>query len=108
MHFHQLFLELSQKVICPQCKQKISPLSLELRSSNENSCVFEATCDKCGNIANISAIVETQVTEEGQKLNASSRIHNSNVVHFPISEQEIGQLKDQIISRGSFQTLFKG
>ena len=104
-HIHQLFQEISNKLICPACEEKISPLALELKSSEGNTCNFEAACSKCGNIASVSAIVETQVTTEGQKMNASSRIQAGGN-HTPIQEAEIKFAHDNMKTHNSFTDLF--
>lgn len=106
IHFHRLFQEIGTKLICPQCRQKISPLALSLKDSSQNTCLFEAECEYCGNTAHISAVVETQLTEEGQKMNASSRIQNT-LIHTPITITELENLKSSLQTPSSLDLLFQ-
>lgn len=105
IYLHQLFQEISARLICPQCKKKISAQSLKIKESHKNICVFEAHCNHCDNVVNISAVVEAQLSKEGNKMNASSRISQNNS---PISLEEIQDLK-KILYRPShsFSSLFR-
>ncbi|MBT4937429.1 hypothetical protein HON22_05945 [Candidatus Peregrinibacteria bacterium] len=106
LHLHQLFQELGSRLVCPHCKKKIPAQALNLKDSQGNACIFEAVCENCGNIANISALVESRPTQEAQKMNASSRI--STIKNTPITLAEISEMKKALLHpRTSFAELFK-
>lgn len=106
LHLHQLFQELGSRLVCPNCKKKIPAQSLNLKDSQGNACIFEAVCENCGNVANVSALVESRPTQEAQKMNASSRI--STIKSTPITISEISEMKQTLLDPAtSFTELFK-
>ena len=107
-HLHQLFKQISSKLNCPKCNHKIPPQKIQIVFSLKNVCQFEAICDQCGNTAGISAIVESEITTDGKKLNASTRIEKSNkYIDTPIKEKEIQSIRTLSNKFSSFKLLFR-
>ena len=96
-----------QNLCVLNAKKKISPTSLDLKHSEGNTCSFEAVCENCHHVIGVSAVVETEITDEGKIMNASSRIQKSSIYHTPISEEEIASLKNNLTRAISFDQMFK-
>ncbi len=104
-HLHQLLQELSSRLICPHCKKKIPIQNLDLKESNESTCVFEAKCESCENPVSVNAIIETH--DMSKVINPISHPLEQNVIpQTPITNQEIDILKNQIPLITSFKTFF--
>lgn len=91
---HHILQELSSRLECPNCKTKILVTNLELIEKINNVCRFQAKCSKCQNTAHISAIVETKMSSEAKKVNASTRIHKDAPLKADISNSEIEYVQD--------------
>jgi len=111
-HLHQLFKELSSKLVCPKCNKKIAIHDIELKSSVGNTCIFEAECAECSNVMNISAMVQVNPPNPP---NATAPLKNASKVDFnindiyktPITDYEINAIKTGVKQVKSFKSLFR-
>ncbi|HPO05622.1 MAG TPA: hypothetical protein PLQ36_00770 [Candidatus Gracilibacteria bacterium] len=94
-------------MVCPHCNKNIPVSALELKESNDQSCTFEATCEFCHNTVGISAVIETQLSSEGQKMNSSSRLSQREKELGKIQYAEASILKQTLENFSSFKNIFK-
>lgn len=106
-YIHQLFSEISSKLVCQKCKKKIAIDNLEIKETSDSTCLLEVHCSKCDNIMNISASIETQVTEVGKKMNASSIIQQKSELDVPVSEREVGEVRRQLSSCSNLSSFLR-
>jgi ribosomal protein L37AE/L43A len=88
-----LLTKIQKEIKCPECNSKISPKNIKLQDlSNKNNCILDLTCNKCNlNFKGQCMIVE-KLTDEGRKMNESSRIEKNKDVD-PIDKHESNQIK---------------
>jgi len=106
IHLHNLLKEISSRLTCPHCKDKINIQNIELKSQHKNLCNFDAHCEKCNNTLQINAVVESKPSENAQKMNISSQIQEEKETHTAITESEVKDIKSRLQKSQSIKDLF--
>ena len=104
-HLHHLLQELGSKLSCPQCKKKIPVQNLKIKSSQGNTCSFDAKCKECGNVVNINAVVETHAVGAKKEDNSISETTISNITT-EINYDDVVQMNKLLKSVRSFKEVF--
>lgn len=100
-HLHTLIKKMSTAVKCPKCLKRIFPQDIQLKSSSLQDCSFVVHCSGCNTESCVSAHVETQLTSQGKRMNASSLISD------PIlTEEDVQIAQKKIKTNASISELF--
>ena len=93
---HEIFTQISQSLVCPQCQSQILPNNIRINDIVDNECIFDVDCHRCKSEMTLSAQIEKNTTDTAKTYNKSSQLMHDSVVEEGITEWEVKAMKDEL------------